>query len=164
MKYFKEGDSLLADFDGVLLDSQEKHIEAMGAETDFYLWMEYLNSIDWHTFLRSCNEIEGAFDTFLELQKLNILKGFITRIHSFDEGKEKVMILRDAGLYVPIYYTLPMQSKSTVYMPDHTTYILDDDPVNNEDWEKSGGKALLYNPNAKRDTQKTIKKLPSLLK
>ncbi len=164
MKYFNDGDILLADFDGVLLDSQKKHNEIMGAETDFYLWMEYLNSIDWHTFLRNCNEIEGAFDTFLELQKLNILKGFITRIHSFDEGKEKVMILRDSGLYVPIYYALPMQPKSLVYKPNKNTYILDDDPANNKDWEKNGGKALLYNPNAKRNSQKTIKKIPNLLK
>ena len=164
MKYFNDGDILLADFDGVLLDSQKKHNEIMGAETDFYLWMEYLNSIDWHTFLRNCNEIEGAFDTFLELQKLNILKGFITRIHSFDEGKEKVMILRDSGLYVPIYYALPMQPKSLVYKPNKSTYILDDDPANNKDWEKNGGKALLYNPNAKRNSQKTIKKIPNLLK
>lgn len=164
MKYFNPGDILLADFDGVLLDSQKKHNEIMGTETDFYLWMEYLNSIDWHAFLRSCNEIEGAFDTFLELQKLNILKGFITRIHSFDEGKEKVMILRDSGLYVPIYYALPMQPKSMVYTPDQNTYIIDDDPENNRDWEKNGGKALLYNPNVKRSTQKIIKKLPNLLK
>ena len=164
MKYFDVGDSLFADFDGVFLDSQEKHLEAMGTETDFNLWMEYLNSIDWHTFLRSCNEIEGAVDTFLELQKLNILKGFITRIHSFDEGKEKGIILREAGLLVPIYYALPMQPKSMVYMPDQKTYIIDDDPVNNEDWEKKGGKALLYDPNAKRSTKTIVKKIPNLLK
>ena len=164
MKYFKENDILLADFDGVLLDSQKKHNEIMGQEKDFNLWMEYLNSIDWHLFLRSCNEIEGAIDTFLELQKLDILKGFITRIHSFNEGKEKCLILREIGLYVPIYYALPMQSKSMVYVPNKNTYILDDDLINSKDWENNGGKSLLYNPDIKRSTKKIIKKIPNLLK
>ena len=163
MKYFKRDDILLADFDGVFLDSQEKHLQIMGTETDFTMWMEYLTSIDWYTFLRSCNEIEGATETFLELQKLNILKCFITRIHSFDEGKEKALILREIGLYVPIYYTLPLQSKSMVYKPDDKTIIIDDDPMNTEDWEKMGGRSLLYDSHCQKSTKKIIKKLPHLL-
>lgn len=164
MKYFSEGDILLADFDGVLLDSQDKHNKMMGSETDFNLWMEYLNGIDWRDFLRSCKEIEGAVDTFLELQRLDILKGFITRIHSFDEGREKCLLLRDIGLYVPIYYVLPMQPKSAVYMPKENTFILDDDPINITQWESSGGKSLLYDSGAKRSTKKIVKKIPNLLK
>ena len=164
MKYFKGEDILLADFDGVLLDSQEKYNEIMGVETDFDLWMEYLNSIDWHSFLRSCNEIEGAVETFLELQKLEVLKVFITRIHSFDEGREKCMLLRDIGLYVPVYYVLPTQQKSMVYLPNKNVILLDDDPVNTIEWEINGGKSLLYNKTVKKSTKKIIKKIPNLLK
>ena len=163
MKYLSEKNVLLADFDGVLLDSQEKYNEIMGIETDFDLWMEYLNSIDWYNFLRSCNEIEGATETFLELQQLKILKGFITRIHSFDEGKEKCAFLREIGIYVPVYYALPMQPKSSVYLPDENTILIDDDIKNTIEWENSGGRSLLYNPHIKRDTQKIITKIPNLL-
>lgn len=164
MKYFNPGDILLSDFDGVLLDSQERHNEIMGTETDFDLWMEYLNSVNWHDFLNDCNEIEGAFDTFLELQKLNILRGFITRIHSFDEGQEKCLFLRENGFYVPIYYVLPMQPKSAVYLPSENVILLDDDLNNIVEWEDNGGKSLLYNSNAKRSTKKIVKKIPNLLR
>lgn len=164
MKYFDSGDVLLADFDGVLLDSQERHNQIMGTETDFDLWMEYLNSINWHEFLKNCNEIDGAVETFLELQKLHILKGFITRIHSFDEGYEKCLFLRAVGLYVPIYYVLPKQFKSAVYIPCENTVLLDDDLSNTAEWESSGGKSILYNSNAKRSTKKIVKKIPILLK
>lgn len=163
MRYFEPGDGLLSDFDGVFLDSQNVHNEAMRGETAFDPWMEYLNSIDWRTFLRNCNEVPGATETFLELQKLGILLGFITRIHSFEEGTEKIKILREAGLFVPVYYVLPEQPKSTVYIPNKKTIILDDDPKNNLDWEMSGGKSILYDPNAHHSTKKKIKKLSQLL-
>ena len=93
MKYFNNGEYLLSDFDGVFLDSQERHNKIMKEKTDLESWMKYLNSINWYNFLRECNEIPGATETFLELQQLKILKGFITRIHSFEEGKEKSLKL-----------------------------------------------------------------------
>lgn len=163
MRYFKPGDCLLSDFDGVFLDSQDRYNEVMQGETALNPWMEYLNSIDWHSFLRQCNERPGASKTFLELQKLNILKGFITRIHSFEEGKEKSVILREAGLYVPIYYVLPEQPKSMVFQPNNRTIILEDDVRNTIDWEKNGGKSILYNPSAPISTEKEVKELSHLL-
>ena len=164
MKYFDEKNILLADFDGVLLDSQEKYNEIMGLETDFDLWLEYLNNIDWYSFLRSCNEIEGAIETFLELQDLNILKGIITRIHSFNEGEEKCIFLRELGINVPVYYALQTQPKSMVYIPNKNTILVDDEIKNIIEWENSGGIGLLYNPKIKRSSQKIITKIPNLLK
>lgn len=163
MRYFKPGDGLLSDFDGVFLDSQSIYNEVMQGETELDPWMEYLNSINWYVFLRQCKEIPGATETFLELQKLNILKGFITRIHSFEEGKEKSIILREVGLYVPVYYVLPEQPKSMVFMPNNHTYLLEDDPRNAVDWEQNGGKSILYNPNIPNSNEKMVKKLSHLL-
>jgi len=163
MKYFNKGEILLSDFDGVYVDSQERFLKVMQEEKTLEKWMEYLNNIEWYSFLRECEEMENATETFLELQELGILKGFITRIHSFNEGREKGIFLREKGIKVPIYYVLPEQPKSIIYIPNHKTILLEDQYENAKDWEKSGGKFIIYNPNAKKENKQLIKKIDSLL-
>lgn len=162
MNYFNEGDILLSDFDGVYLDSQREFLKVMKDEKSLDLWMEYLNNIDWKNFLRNCNEIPDATDTFLELQKLKILRGFITRIHSFEEGKEKVSFLRENGFYVPVYYVLPKQDKSNVYVPDEHVVLLEDNYNNAFEWELNGGRSLIYDPDGEND-KRIVKRLKHLL-
>ena len=163
MKYFESGDILLSDFDGVYLDSQRIFAQAMKEENSLERWMEYLNSINWKKFLRECDEIPHATEVFLELQELNILRGFITRIHSFEEGIEKSRFVREKGLIVPMYYVLPDQPKSLVYMPNKKVILLDDKEENAKEWEESGGKSIVFNPNSLEENKKLIKKLDTLL-
>ena len=47
MKYFKDGDILLSDFDGVYVDSQERFLKIMKDDKSFQSWVDYLNSINW---------------------------------------------------------------------------------------------------------------------
>ena len=163
MKYFEPGDILLSDFDGVYLDSQRHFSEFMREEKSLDLWTKYLNSINWREFLRECKEMPKATETFLELQRLGILKGFITRIHSFDEGREKSIFIREKGFVIPIYYVLPEQSKSEVYIPNKKTILLDDKEENALDWEMNGGKSIVFDPYSTRDCKKLVKKLDNLL-
>ena len=163
MKYFKKGDILLSDFDGVYLKSQEQFERHMKGEKSPEKWLEYLISIKWRDFLRECEEMPKATETFLELQELNILKGFITRIHSFEEGIEKSIFIREKGLLVPLYYVLPEQPKSLVYLPNQKTVLLEDKEENASDWEKNRGRAIVLNPNAEEENKKLIKRLDSLL-
>ena len=163
MKYIKEKDILLSDFDGVLFDSQSKFKEVMKEETDFNLWNEYLNSINWSIFYKNCNLVKDSYETLSELEKLKILKGFITKIHSIYEGEEKLKILRDMGFKVPVYYVLPFQRKDEIYVPNNNTILLDDSVNNLIEWEKSGGKVLLYDPNSNIKSSNTIKNLKDLL-
>ena len=163
MKYFEDGDILLSDFDGVFLNSEEHFQKVMKGEKALNRWMEYLNNINWKEFLRECDEIENASETFLELQELKILKGFITRIHSFEEGIEKSVFIREKGLLVPIYYVLPEQPKSNVYFPNSHTILLEDQIRNALDWEQKGGKSILLNPNTEIENKRLIKKLNHLL-
>ena len=135
----------------------------MQGEKALERWMEYLNSIDWKVFLRECDEIENATETFLELQELKILKGFITRIHSFEEGIEKSVFIREKGLKVPIFYVLPEQPKSNVYLPNSHTILLEDQIGNALDWEQKGGKSILFNPNSELENKRLIKKINHLL-
>ena len=164
MKYFKEGDILLSDFDGVFLDSQKKFNEVLQTEDSLDQWMDFLNGIKWKDFLRECDLIPGAIDTFTELQRLNILKGFITSIHSFEEGKEKCIFLRELGIFVPVYYVLPEQSKSSVYIPNRKVILLDDKEKNCLEWSQKQGKSILYKPEAKTCGKKYVKSLYDLLK
>ena len=164
MKYFNDGEILLSDFDGVFLDSEKRFNEVMKEETDLDKWMNFLNGINWKKFVRECEFVPGAVETFTELQKLNILKGFITRIHSFDEGKEKCLLLRDLGIEVPIYYVLPEQPKSSVYIPNRKVILLDDNLENCEEWNLNCGKSILYDPSQKDCGKKYVKSLYDLLK
>ena len=164
MKYFEEGNILLTDFDGVFLDSQSRFLEVMKEETALDKWMDFLNEIKWRDFLRECEFIPGAMDVFPELYRLKILKGFITRIHSMEEGKEKCLFLRELGFQVPIYYVLPEQAKSSVYIPNRKVVLLDDDEKNCDEWDGKLGKSILYNPEEKSCGKKYVKSLYELLK
>ena len=164
MKYFKKGDILLSDFDGVFLDSQKKYLEVMKDEQSLEKWMDFLSTIHWRDFLRECDFIPGAKETFQELEKLKILKGFITAIHSFEEGKEKCLFLRELGFKVPVYYTLPEQPKSSVYIPNRKVILLDDKERNYDDWCKNNGISILYDPEEKSCGKKYVKSLYELLK
>lgn len=164
MEYFKDGDILLSDFDGVFLDSQKRFNEVMQEERSLEKWMLFLNGINWKKFLEECDFIPYALETFTELQKLNILKGFITRIHSFREGQEKAIFIRKLGFNIPMYYALIDQPKSLVYPPNRKVILLDDDEKNCGEWEENQGKTILYNPNEETTTKKYVKSLKELLK
>ena len=153
----------LIDFDGVIVNSIEIFKRDMGKKTDLDEWMEYLSNIKWFDFLRECDEIDNSFLTLKELERINKLYAIITRIHSFSEGKEKQVFLREKGIKAPIIYTLPEQRKSDVFIPSMEFVLIDDDVRNCKDWERSGGKALLFNPNIETENEKVVKSLKKLL-
>ena len=116
----------IIDFDGVVLDSQTKFDENMKGNTNFCDWNEYLNSIEWREFYRSCNEIDDAFSTLTKLHYLKKLKAILTTIHSFNEGQEKSIILREKGVHVPVVFVLPNQCKSFIYPSEAGVILVDD--------------------------------------
>ena len=153
----------LVDFDGVILDSQDRFLEVMKDKKDLYEWMDYLSSIEWFKFLRVCEEIDESLSILEKLQKLRKLKAVITKIHSFEEGKEKLLYLREKGIEVPIIYTLPEQKKSDVVIPNSNLVLVDDSRTNYTDWINAGGDALLFDPKNKSANYKKIKSLKQLL-
>ena len=157
------GEEYLIDFDGVILDSQERFQSVMKSNTNFYDWMEYLSSIKWYSFLRECNEIDDSLSVLKRLQYLERLKGIITVIHSFEEGAEKLAFLREQSIYVPIIYTLPHQKKSDVYVPKPHTILVDDKKGNCLDWEQAGGKALLFDTKLEQEEKGKIRTLKKLI-
>ncbi len=153
----------LIDFDGVVLDSQSKFDEVMKGNTKLSDWSQYLNSINWHEFYKTCDEIDNAFDTLKKLQSLQKLKAILTSIHSFDEGKEKTFLLREQGIDVPVIFALPDQWKSSVYPPSKEDVLIDDKEKNCFDFENAGGKALLFRPKNYYGNKRIIESLKDLL-
>ena len=151
------------DFDGVILDSQDRFLIDMKDNIDFNDWMEYLNSINWYKFIRECEEIDDSIFALNELQELKKLKAIITSIHSFNEGREKVKFLREKKIYVPVLYVLPRQFKSEVYMPNKDDILIDDKLRNCHDWEKAGGNAILFDSHLEKEEKNKIKSLKQLL-
>lgn len=151
------------DFDGVILDSQDRFVSSMKNVKDLNKWVEYLSSIAWNSFLRECNEIDDSITVLKELQKQQKLKAIITSIHSFTEGKEKQIYLREKNIMVPIIYVLPEQKKSSVYIPNKNQVLVDDKIKNCIDWELSGGKALLFDSHETSKRKEKIKSLKQLL-
>ncbi|MBR3199062.1 MAG: hypothetical protein IKG27_03510 [Bacilli bacterium] len=154
---------LYIDFDGVILDSQERFKKIMLDNTNLEDWINYLASIEWYNFLRECREIDESLTTIQKLQKYRNLKGIITRIHTFNEGIEKANFLRENNIDLPIFYVLPEQSKSSVVVPNKNRILVDDDIKNCFDWETNGGKAFLLDPYIEHETKKIIKSLKTLL-
>ena len=153
----------LIDFDGVILDSQERFLKDMKDNVDLYDWIDYLSSIEWNKFLRECEEIDESISVLNQLQKYNKLKAIITRIHAFEEGKEKLIYLREKGIEVPVLYTLPEQKKSAVVIPKKDLILVDDSYENCLDWELNGGQSLLFRPENTTDNKKMIRSLKQLL-
>ena len=153
----------LVDFDGVILDSQERFKRDMKDNLDLYAWIDYLSSIEWYKFLRECSEIDESIRTLNKLQKYKKLKAIITRIHAFEEGKEKLIYLRERGIIVPVLYVLPEQNKSDVLIPKKNMVLVDDNLNNCREWNIAGGSSLLFDPSAKDNSKGKIKSLKQLL-
>jgi len=152
----------LVDFDGVILDSQARFDKDMKGHIDED-WLDYLISIKWYEFLRECDEIDDSLSSLIKLQKYKKLKGIITAIHSMEEGKQKLIFLRENKIEAPIFYTLSGQMKNEIYIPTPDVVLVDDKPKNVENWEKANGRALLFKPNDVTNDKKIIKSLKQLL-
>ena len=153
----------LIDFDGVILDSQSRFEVDMKGNTNFDDWLNYLSSIEWYRFLRECNEIDGSLSALQELQKYKKLRAIITAIHSFEEGRQKLIYLRDNHIEVPVLYVLPEQKKSDIFIPKRNTVLVDDKLNNCIDWKNSGGMSLLFDYKDNTGSKEIIKSLKQIL-
>lgn len=156
MRYF-------IDFDGVILDSQDRFESDMKGNIDFDDWMDYLNSINWYKFLRECDQIDDSIYALKKLQELKQLKAIITSIHSLEEGTEKMDFLREKEIYVPILYVPPKRKKTEVYFPNRDDILVDDKVRNCRDWENAGGTSILFDSHLEVSEKQKIKTLKELL-
>lgn len=153
----------LIDFDGVIIDSQDRFLLDMKDNIDQDDWTKYLNSINWYKFIRECQEIDESLTVLQKLQKLKKLRAIITTIHGFQEGREKEIFLRENNIIVPIFYVLPDQKKSNIYIPSINDTLVDDKQRNCQDWKDAGGSAILFDSHLETPEKDKIKSLKQLL-
>ena len=86
----------LIDFDGVILDSQERFNKDMKDNINLYDWIDYLSSIEWNKFLRECEEIDDSMTVLAKLQKYNRLKAIIKRKSAVLIPKQDLVLIDDS--------------------------------------------------------------------
>ncbi len=153
----------LVDFDGVILDSQDRFLIDMKDNINPDDWMIYLNSLNWYNFIRECSQIDESLSVLEQLQRLKKLKAIITSIHSLEEQKEKTLFLRENKIIVPIISVGSGLKKSDVYIPNIYDTLVDDKKENCEEWILAGGSAILFDSHAKNNEKDKIKSLKQLL-
>ena len=153
----------LIDFDGVILNSQDRFLIDMKDNTDFDDWMDYLNSLDWYSFLRECDEIDDSISVLKKLQDLRKLKAIITSIHGSNEMKEKLIYVRENEIYVPVLFVPPKTKKCDIYLPSKYDCLVDDKIRNCIDWENAGGRSILFDSHLEKPEKNKIKTLKQLL-
>lgn len=151
------------DFDGVILNSQDRFLIDMKDNVNYDDWVRYLNSLDWYNFLRECDEIDESITTLKKLQELKKLKAIITTIHGLDEMSEKLSFIRENDIYVPVFYVPPRTKKTAIYYPKSDDVLVDDKIRNCQDWINAGGVAIHFDSHLEKIEKNKIKTLKQLL-
>lgn len=162
----------LIDFDGVILDTEEKIIERMNdlhfnttRESGYIEYFKYasLHNEEWEYILSESKQINNSIDIIRELESLKKKIAIISKIHTIQEMNAKVNELRKRNIYSPVILCPPDLNKHEVVEPKHQL-LIDDSTNNINSWIRNGGVGLLFNPNLKEDTKDKVRSLEFLLR
>ena len=151
----------LIDFDGVILDTQDRFDEYIKNHPDTS-WSEFLTSLDWESFLKESEEICDSLTILREVQDRGVVAGILTKVHSLFEASCKVKFLRESGITVPVMIVPIGNSKSEVYYPNEGEVLIDDYIKNIEDFIAHGGDGILFDRQGKSDFKNKVDSLEFL--
>lgn len=146
MNYFNENKKYFIDFDGVILDTQQR-IVSKKAELSEISWNIFFENLDWKELLDDSSDIKESIKILKEVQKYLKAISVITKIHTLDEGVQKSKFIRNAGINIPIFLVPPHIRKNEVYLPDNNSILIDDSLKNIKHWEEAGGIDILFKDN-----------------
>jgi len=140
------------DFDGVIVDSQDLIDDIFAyydcPSSDPY-WNYILTIIDWEALLNRCNEIGNAFEILREVERRGIKAYILSRVFTGEEALDKQNYLRSKGITLPFIPVYKREKKSNIIRPSKNKVLIDDGIDNVNDWDKNGGKAILFQDNLK---------------
>lgn len=164
----------LIDFDGVILDSEERMLDrkfSLGLhnhkdKNEFYLYFEYANyhPEEWDYIIREANSINGSVEIIRELEKFKKNIAILTKVHSLVEMKVKIDDLRNnRKIFCPIFFVLPGIEKYEVITPNHQL-LIDDSEKNINLWIENGGKGLIFDKTINENNDCKVRSLELLLR
>lgn len=162
------------DFDGVILDSEERMLERkydLGLhnhknENEFDIYFEYtcLHPEEWEYIIKGAKSINNSVEIIKELESLKRKIAILTKIHTLQEMKVKTEVLREKlKIFCPVFFVPPGVSKHQVVMPNHQL-LIDDSKKNINRWIENGGKGLIFDSTIDSDTNEKVKSLEFLIK
>lgn len=117
-------DYTFIDFDGVILDSEERMLERkynLGLhdhknESEFDTYFEYTNlhPEEWEYILKEAKSINNSVEIIKELESLKKNIAILTKIHTLQEMKVKTEVLReDLKIFCPVIFVPPGVKKTS---------------------------------------------------
>lgn len=158
-----EDKQIFLDFDGVILDSEQKILELKSKNQELS-WDVFFEFVDWKKLLLDSNEIHNSLSIIRELEARNRQLFILTKVHTLVESLAKVEYLRSKNIHVPIFFVPPHVKKSQVYIPTENDVLIDDSLKNINDWNQHNGVGILFDEKAVTNEPRKIKDLKRLLK
>ncbi len=167
-------DYTFIDFDGVILDSEERMLERKynlgfynhNDESEFDKYFKYTNSHpeEWEYILREASSINNSVEIIKELEYLKQKIAILTKIHTLQEMKVKTEVLReDLKIMCPVIFVPPGVKKHQVVIPN-SQLLIDDSKKNIKKWIENGGSGLIFDYTIDNDTDEKVKSLEFLIK
>lgn len=167
-------DYTFIDFDGVILDSEERMLERkydLGLhnhknENEFDIYFEYtkLHPKEWEYIIKGANPINNSVEIIKELESLKRKIAILTKIHTLQEMKVKIEVLREElKIFCPVIFVSPGVKKHQVVIPNQQL-LIDDSKKNINGWIENGGKGLIFDSSIDSDTNEKVKSLEFLIK
>lgn len=162
------------DFDGVILDSEERMLERKyelglhdhNNESEFDRYFEYTNSHpeEWDYILKEAKSINNSVEIIKELENLKKEIVILTKIHTLQEMKTKIEVLRDKyEILCPVIFVPPGIKKHQVVIPNNQL-LVDDSKKNIYRWIENGGQGLIFDSTIDYDSESKVRSLEFLIK
>lgn len=167
-------DYVFIDFDGVILDSEERMLDrkySLGfhnhkdeKEFDKYFNYTNLHYEEWDYIIRQANSLNDSVEIIRELENLKRKIAILTKIHTLYEMKVKIEDLRNhRKINCPIFFVSPGIKKHDIIIPNGQL-LIDDSEKNIKLWIENGGKGLIFDKTISHNTNEKVKSLKFLLK
>lgn len=167
-------DYIFIDFDGVILDSEERMLErkyGLGLydhknESEFDAYFEYTNlhPEEWGYIIKDAKPINNSVEIIKELESLKRKIAILTKIHTLQEMKVKTDVLREnLKILCPIIFVPPGVKKHQVVIPNDQL-LIDDSRKNIKSWIENGGRGLIFDPTIESNNDEKVMSLDFLLK
>ena len=162
------------DFDGVILDSEERMLDRKDSlglhdhknEEEFDKYFEYTNSHpeEWDYIIREARSINNSIEIIRELELLRKKIAILTKIHTLYEMRVKIEELRNhRNIQCPVFFVPPGIKKYQVVIPNGQM-LIDDSKKNVRTWKENGGTGYIFDKTIEQDTDERVRSLEFLIK